>query len=290
MACCPCYESSSRARLALLVCNIILVVSGLGCLAAGVVLSMGQDAYGDSLDWMRNTVVKNAEAAGITDLDASALDVKFVTGPVSSAFLVTGSVVLVLAVLGIVASCGRFQTVLYVYVGVNSLVMVGITITVVTAYADSGSFEKPTKRLLKESLVDFTGIAGTDATTLGWNAIMMHFNCCGVDSFEDFSESPDWVREVNGISLVTPIACCLEEEIKNPPKCGKLNKYEKKTFYDRGCYEPLFHFVATQSGALMFTMYFLLFMEFICLFLSVLITCVMVSKSPDTMRVMDFMY
>ena len=251
-------------------------------------LLLGQEAYGDSLDWMRDIVVKEAEIVGVTNLDASALDVKFVTGPLGSAFLVTGSVVLLLAVLGIVASTGRFTSLLYIYVAVTSLIMLGLTITVVCAYADSGSFNTPVKKMLKESLEDFTGIAGTDATTLGWNAVMMHFNCCGVDSFEDFSVSTYWVREVRGITLVTPLACC--EEIKDPPKCGKLNKYEKKTFYDRGCYEPLFRYVAAETALIIFVVYFLLFMEFICLFLSVLITCVLVSKAPDQVKVMDFLY
>ncbi|RUS89819.1 hypothetical protein EGW08_002431 [Elysia chlorotica] len=286
MACCS--YSSAKSRLALLICNIILVIAGLGCIAGGVVLVLGRGTYGNSLDWLRETVVKEAAASGITDLDASALDVPFVTGPVGAVFLVTGSVVLVLAILGIAASCGRFKALLYVYVAANSLLMIGLTVTVICAYADKSSFETPIKKMLKESLEDFTGIAGTDATTLGWNSIMMHFNCCGVDSFEDFSVSTYWVKEVGGITLVTPIACC--EEMEDPPKCAKLNKYEKKTFYDRGCYDPLFRYVASETALLMFIMYFLLFMEFICLFLSVLVTCVMVSKTPDRMKVMDFMY
>ena len=249
---------------------------------------MGSEAYGDSLDWMRDLVVKEAEEAGVFGVDPSALDVEFVTKPVGIVFLVIGLVVLALAAFGIVTSTGRFRVLIYVYTVVTALILTGLTITVICAYADPGAFNKPVKKLLKDSLYDFTGIAGNDTTTLGWNAVMLHFNCCGVDGYEDFSVAEDWVPEVNGIKLVTPIACC--EIRKNPPKCAKKNKFEKKTFYDRGCYDPLFHYVAAETGLLLFTVYFLLFMEFLCLFFGVLMTCVMISKSPDRVRVMDFMY
>lgn len=291
MARCLCYKPSSKARLALLVCNIILVLAGMGCLAGGIVLSLGQEAYGESLDWMRERVVTEAEKAGVTNLDASALDLKFVTGPVGSAFLAIGSIVLLLAVLGIVASCGRFKIVLYIYVALTSIFMIGTSIAVLVAYSDSSAFAKPVKKRMKETLADFTGIIGTDATTLGWNAVMLHFNCCGVDNYEDFSVSANWERKTTfGFKLITPVACCETTKIKDPPQCARRSKYETRTFYDRGCYEPLFRYVRTETGVILFVTYFLLFMEFICLFLSVTVTCVMVSKSPDEMRVMDFMY
>ncbi|GFO02296.1 tetraspanin [Plakobranchus ocellatus] len=263
-------------------------IISLACLVGGIVLSVGREAYGDSLDWMRDMVVREAEATGFPNVDASALDVKFVTGPLGTSFIVVGVFVLVLAAFGILVSTGRFRTLLFVYVGATSLLLISLIVVIMCAYADRSAFEKPVKKMLKKSLEDFTGISGSDATTLGWNAVMMHFNCCGVDDYTDFDVSTNWDDQIVGFRMHAPAACCVER--RDPPRCTRRVNLDEKTYYDRGCYEPLFHYVASETALVLSTAYFLVMLEFLCLFFSTWVTCVMVSKTSDKVGVMDYMY
>jgi tetraspanin-18 len=60
---------------------------------------------------------------------------------------------------------------------------------------------------LKSIIKDYKSSAKEqDRTTLFWNQMMAQFQCCGVNSYNDFDQSPTW--QANKGSRTVPEACC----------------------------------------------------------------------------------
>lgn len=60
-----------------------------------------------------------------------------------------------------------------------------------------------------------------DAVTLMWNQIMGSFSCCGVNNYNDFSNSPNWMLTRGNRTI--PEACCVLKDranlIPDDPDC-----------------------------------------------------------------------
>ncbi|KAJ4436559.1 hypothetical protein ANN_16591 [Periplaneta americana] len=94
--------------------------------------------------------------------------------------------------------------------------------------------EKETRVFLKSSISKYYAAKEKDAVTLMWDYFMANLQCCGVDSYEDFSDSKKW-NEGKGNKTI-PEACCVLEDVskfqpkfKNcPSRPSDSNSYWKK--------------------------------------------------------------
>ncbi|XP_012942539.1 uncharacterized protein LOC106012879 [Aplysia californica] len=156
------------------------------------------------------------------------------------------------------------------------------TVVTICAYIDRTPFDSTVKEMLKESLLEWTGIDGEDGNSLGWNAIMSYFRCCGVDNFSDAAASPVWAKTIDFVdqsaNLVTPFICCTVKS--DAPNCATStgNAYLTQTYFNRGCYQPMWDYITSHTG-LIITVVFLIFLfEFLCLFFAVWNICGWKSK------------
>ncbi|CAL1529008.1 unnamed protein product [Lymnaea stagnalis] len=251
------------------------VLIALTCIAGGAVLLIGRTAYGSDLQFLRDDLTTSAKSMGLTTLDVSALDVIFITIPLGVVLVIFGVLITAICILGIIAGSGQFYKFVIVYLVLISCLYFTQIVVIICAYIDRTPFDTTVKQLLKLTLESYTGDAGKDSITLGWNAIMSYKKCCGVDGYEDFAVATGWTK----VALQqTPRMCCITKAAAFT--CTLTANYQTQTYYNRGCYDHIWDYVTSNTGLIIFTVFFIVLLEFLCIFFASWILCNRRSKGP----------
>ncbi|KAK0048672.1 tetraspanin-9 [Biomphalaria pfeifferi] len=262
------------AKIGLLVCSILLLVIALVCLAGGVVLVLGRSVYGAELSFLKQSVGDAAANFVFSPtLDTSLLDVIFVTIPLGAVLIIFGLLISIICILGIIGSCGQYYKFIIVYLVLTSCLFFMQIVIIICAYIDKTPFDSTVKDLLKLSLSGYTGDTGTDSLTLGWNAIMTYKKCCGVDGYSDFSVATGWSKQYKAVNIETPIMCCITKTPASSLTCAITANFKTETYYNRGCYEHIWDYVTSDTGLILFTVFFIVVLEFLCIFFAAWLIC-----------------
>ncbi|KAH9514407.1 hypothetical protein Btru_025165 [Bulinus truncatus] len=260
------------ARVGLLVCSIVLLLIALTCIAGGIVLIIGRSVYGSELSFLKQDLSNSATSLGITPtLDTSLLDIIFITIPLGAVLIIFGVLIVAICILGIIGASGRYYKFLIVYLVLISCLYFAQIVVIICAYIDRTPFDSTVKSLLKLSLSSYTGDTGTDSITLGWNAVMSYKKCCGVDDYSDFSVASGWTKTFKTNAIVTPVMCCIDKT--GAPGCADSTNYLTKTYYNKGCYSHIWDYVTSNTGLIIFTVFFIVLLEFLCIFFAAWIIC-----------------
>ncbi|CAG5128207.1 unnamed protein product [Candidula unifasciata] len=254
------------------------------CIGGGAVLIIGRPVYGSSLEFLRKDLSVSAAQIGNKNLNVNNLDVTFITVPLGVILLIFGVIIGTLCILGIIAASGQFYKFIIVYLVLLACVFFAQVVILICVYIDRAPFDSTVKRLLKSSLSSFTDINGEDSFTLGWNAVMSYFKCCGVDGYLDFSIAgyPKSVMPGPHVA-VTPQICCIDKTVGD---CVEQAKYATKTYYKYGCYEHIWDYVTSETGLIIFGVYFIMLLEYLCLFFALWLICL--RRSMGISKVSDY--
>ncbi|RXN21604.1 exostosin-2 [Labeo rohita] len=100
----------------------------------------------------------------------------------------------------------------------------------------------------KELKTHYQGTNSTDVFTSTWNAIMTTFDCCGVNSAEDFDDQSLY-RQLNPSRLVPEVCCQRNDLMMNKEECLKA----MMPIRNKGCYSAVVDYFETyiyMAGAL----------------------------------------
>ncbi|KAG8316632.1 Tetraspanin [Homalodisca vitripennis] len=120
------------------------------------------------------------------------------------------------------------------------------------AIAYRAKAEDETRKFLQTTIKDYYTPQRdkSDVVTLMWNYLMAQMSCCGLDSFEDFS---DKFKEENSTQLIPAACCVLEGDIRRftPkfPNCTTSPSYANSYYMtDTSTWElEVRHFLNTDS-------------------------------------------
>ncbi|KAI0208352.1 hypothetical protein LSAT2_006966 [Lamellibrachia satsuma] len=203
--------------------NVLIVISGLGCVAVGI--------------WMHAD--KDIEAY-LTVLRRNPRDHALVSG--ASLLIAAGFLMVIFAVIGFYAVAKRNKLLLRLYI---FLLLVGITMQLTTGfllvhfkYDLHRSIQRGMKNDLKNEY-DFDNGIGK-----AWNRVQVRRRCCGVFGSWDYMES-DWWYKTN-VGVVDP-----NEAVANvPASCCKVNQnYETDVTRVDTQEPPIKHFKKCQQDA-----------------------------------------
>lgn len=234
---------SCVARVCLVVINIIFLLIGLAIAAVGFVLRFGKTIWEPVLRQGISALKKVGDDTQILqNLDTDNLDLGQLISGLAIGLIVGGLVLCVLSLLGCCGACYKFNVVLSVYIIVIAVFIIGEAVAIGILY---GKPEIPKNQLKKNSLNDYKGLGSVEVLSLGWNIIMMTFDCCGVENYEDFSLTTGWDRTLNGQlsgtqELLTPIACCKSLPTSpNAYSCAQSPFNASKNNGEMGCYDKI---------------------------------------------------
>ncbi|KAK2140339.1 hypothetical protein LSH36_1386g00015 [Paralvinella palmiformis] len=217
----------------------------------------------------------NLEDAQKLEVGGVTVDVAAILKPVAIFLIVFGLFLIICAIFGSCGSCCNNRFMLAVYA---ALVLILLLIqVVVVALFFSGALDGTIKSQMKATIRDnYISVDDAGLWSLAWSAIMIKYECCGVENYKDFNDAKKWKRvrtvTVNGasvnVTLITPLPCCkLQGESPDLEPIEQYCAYQPNDLinnWKNGCYEPLNDdlepFYDTMVGAIAGVLVF----EFLC--------------------------
>ena len=170
-------------------------------------------------------------------------------------------------------------------------VIVTIMLLEVTAGTLGYFFRQTIKDTLHQELIDGIkfryDVNDTNGLQTTWDHFQRAFNCCGVDSYQDWYkikawEENDWVPETCCVPLnITEAAETSEatSPASTEPSCGR-NPDEATTRYKtHGCFKKIRHFILEHLHVLGLTCIVFAFIQFFSIVSALLVVCTMDYRS-----------
>ncbi|KAK3587690.1 hypothetical protein CHS0354_042475 [Potamilus streckersoni] len=227
---------SSLGRLVLVTINMVFLLVGIGLLVMGLIVRFGQQIYKPLLA----ETLKILETTGQNiskDFKFNADELGNILMSLSVGLIVGGIVLSAFTLFGCCGGCYKNKCMLFLYGVIIVVLLVAEIIVIGLLYGKKDIIKQP----LKDGLKDYRGANGTDLLSLGWNIVMLQFQCCGVDNYTDFSAGKYWkTTTYNGTLLTfsTPPLCC-KEPAKNLPTCALSTFNEAVSNAYIGCFNKI---------------------------------------------------
>jgi len=272
-------------KVVLVVINLLILLLSLALIAIGVIIIAGKDLYQSLLDSMEEDLQSSLNSAGLSSVSTEDFSFSDMMVPLAYGLIALGVVMGAISLLGCIGSCYTIKIVLLIYSLITTVIFVVQLILVILIYTDRSAFDSMAKDYIKDTLDDYSGIEGTDAKTLAWNALMTYEKCCGVDGYSDFDGLSKWPPTTIGgyavTNLQTPIMCCktLPNFSSTPTyACAQSGTADSTNNYlNEGCYDKLFDLIVDNAFVIT-TFAVLLVFQFVMIFFSVWIICTMDNK------------
>ena len=288
----------SCARVLLVVVNIVFTVIGLALLAAGVILKFFPSLYEPYLDEIEALIPTFSSDVGIEGVTESAsateslLDLGSIFGPVGIALLVFGIFVTLVGGFGLFGACCKVKVLLIIYTIVVFLLLlakVAVIVIVATGYYDDEIKSELTNTIDN----DYGGIDDFTISSLSWNYVMLKYECCGLNDYEDFNTATQWVKErtftYNGEmfnqTMVTPAACCTTEgtfpDLMPVDANCTFSPTDNNNNWKTGCWDDLSAEFDSQKVTIYGICAAVLVFEFLCGVFAICILCRMGKNDVD---------
>jgi len=275
---------SMVGKVVLVVVNLLLLLLSLALLACGVILVAGKDLYNSLLTSMEDELKAELTSAGL-NVNTDDLSFSDLMLPLAYGLIALGLVIGAISLLGCIGGCYTIKIVLLIYAIITTVIFVVQCVIVILIYTDRSAFDSVAKDYIKDTLDKYSGVEGTEAETLAWNALMNYEKCCGVDGYGDFTGLSNWPPTTIGgyavTDLQTPIMCCKTlPDFSGTPNydCAKTGTATTTNNYlNEGCYDKLFDLIV--ENAFVITAFaILLAFQFVMIFFSIWIMCTMDNK------------
>ncbi|KAK3594612.1 hypothetical protein CHS0354_015002 [Potamilus streckersoni] len=169
--------------------NFVFMLIGLAGFCGGLVVKFGSSIYEAQITPIETSIENSVSSSGLGIVHIN-LDIAAILEPFSFTLIFSGLLIFVLCIFGCCGVCYKVEAMLI-------------------------SFQDSLKSSLKSGIkADYRGLNGTNLVSMGWNVVMQNMNCCGVDSYEDFTGAENWITSytfgMTTYNLVTPLGCCKE--------------------------------------------------------------------------------
>lgn len=173
----------------------------------------------------------------------------------SIVFIIVGVVLVVLAVVGLMLT--KVESQLLKLAHIIGLVLTFLILAVLGIWGfyvlSNDSLKSSTKEELQKSLDGFNDTDTSNTETIEFNWLQHKFECCGLDSINDWSNksitlleeslSDSQIEELhsqNKTAFDVPDSCCFNAT----EGCGKKNP-DSSTLHQDGCFEKFYSFLAS---------------------------------------------
>ncbi|XP_064415741.1 tetraspanin-1 [Latimeria chalumnae] len=179
--------------------------------------------------------------------------------------IIAGFMLIVIGFIGCYGAVRESRCLLLVFFLLVSLIFIGeIAVAVVALmFRDLGMaiLRDQTLNTLQKKYV----FNGSSVISQGWDAIMVHFECCGFDNYTDFEGS--LFQETTG--LVYPLTCCI---ILGNPACNG-NETSVTLINQQGCFPELFELLHDNSSLVGITAAIITVIELSSIIISLILFC-----------------
>ena len=164
-------------------------------------------------------------------------------------------------------------------------VIVAIMLLEVTAGTLGYFFRAQIRETLHQELVDGIKNKYSENDTFGmhstWDHVQTHFNCCGVDTYQDWYHISAWKEEER-----VPETCCVSvngtsetlfdlDEKNSTEICGRDVARDLPRFRTHGCFKKIRHWILEHLHVVGLTCIIFAFIQFFSIVAALLVVCTM---------------
>jgi len=240
--------SASCARWLLCLANFtFLAISG-AVLAVGTWLSFHKASFIDLT--LNITTSKFSPASNFVDDEAEQILKEFVEPAVIEQagyiLLALGGFIFILSFLGYCGSIKESRVLLTTY-GIFLIIIFALQVCLIllcSIYKSQATDHS--KKFLKSSLSDhYSSSHNKNGVSLGWDMVMAHLSCCGVEDYTDFDTAKIFIEKskLEGLGRKVPESCC---KLKGDPLLLRpedptciISPDDSNSYLNIGCYNRL---------------------------------------------------
>jgi len=269
------------SRLIVFLVNFIFLLCGIAVLVFGIVTLSSPTTIIDALSFI----------PGYENLDYI-VDVQQAVLNGGIMMTVIGSVLVVLCLFGLVASCSSGKCLLGIYISLTLLVLYFELAVIIYFSIESQSVENRIQDLMFTSLVqNFQPVTingtnilnGSTAGAMAWEGLQFTYACCGAHGYLDYNSTGfDWQKKFDyNPNAIVPPSCCqqivqyevptLTNQITNLTGC--LSSAPEYTNV-KGCYTALTEVFFVYGYVKMITLAGLVAVEVLVLMISCRLLCI----------------
>ncbi|GAB1604832.1 tetraspanin-9-like [Argonauta hians] len=251
---------SSTGTTIFMIINVFLVIIGGTLILGGIIVKYGSAKMEVQLQPLYKTMAEAIAEADMPDF-SKYVDV---THKVALGFIISGSCLLFIALIGCCGGCCQNRTLLITYGFLLTCVMVAETGFVILLF----SVKKEMKDSMKDPMIAnlknmYAGPEKEDVTSHGWNFVMSTFQCCGINNYTEFHYARKWDRriEIAGRQYlkIIPDTCCSRRVDILSEKTFKevtdsnctIHPTLSNSYIGKSCWNTIQSLLSEQSGLMM---------------------------------------
>ncbi|XP_050447155.1 tetraspanin-1 isoform X1 [Cataglyphis hispanica] len=251
--------ASQCAKYFLCFFNFVFFVAGGAALTVGIWLFADRSSFTNLIGKLDETDILNK-----TDADVIRM--------ISYILIVAGALTFIVSFLGYCGAMFESRCLLCVYGILILLVLVLECVVVGLAFGLKGDAEEGTQNFLKSTIKYYAATADkAETVTVAWDGIMSQLHCCGVESYQDFSE----YTNLTSTGKVIPEACCIKmsegSNILKDPSCP-INPTASNS-YQMGCYKAIMTTIEENAAIVIGVAAVLVFVEVLVIILALYLAC-----------------
>jgi hypothetical protein len=198
------------------VLNVLIMLVGLAIAAIGAVL---QAAAGSTffkfLETSIKSILNGVNIVGDKSFIGN-IDFQSTFGSAAIILIIVGGVIACIAFIGWCSNCcGGYNVLRILYTVILAILVVAQVVVVALFFSKvfDSTIKTQVTNLINDQYVDLTD---SGLPSIIMNVIMLNYQCCGLNGYQDFNTSKKWNShqnltldgKVQQVTLVTPVACC----------------------------------------------------------------------------------
>ncbi|XP_068620504.1 tetraspanin-1-like [Battus philenor] len=195
------------------------------------------------------TVTKSHLVPAVADI----VNLKLWVTPLTSIIIIISGFTMFTSCCGIMGAGCKLKCAIQTYVFLVTIVsVVAFWLFFVSGIYNIYTNNPSTRRYLQSTVRNYYG-KEKDLISAMWDYVMVNYECCGANNYEDFKDS-EWQKKNPG--LIIPVQCCVlkNRTIIEPldPECTKINSNDLGNYKTHGCFEALRESIKTNKRTFMF--------------------------------------
>ncbi|KAH3700277.1 CD63 antigen-like [Dreissena polymorpha] len=248
-------------RVVLVVLNIIFLTVALALVVGGFILRFGHKIFQGTVDDILKQLESAANNVYGSGVSTDAFELGTAVSGLAVTMIIVGFVLLAFSFAGCCGACYNIKSLALMYAVVLGILLLIQVILIIFVFGGPDVLKKGLSKGLKASMNQYSGLKGTDTTTIVWNFAMRQFKCCGADGYADFADKGTWktndmTLSSGTVNVLTPVACCKElpAGLSDTKKCAgdstdvaydNIDEIKDASNYDKGCVDAIWEKVVT---------------------------------------------
>ncbi|CAL8090890.1 unnamed protein product [Calicophoron daubneyi] len=226
--------------------NAVVLVIGIAAIIAGAILKWNKSLFQKILDKYVEELVQKVNVDAREVVNEVIGKVQDMASSISTALLVFGIIMVVIAILAFVGACCHIKAILILYAVIIGALIVIHVIYLAVYFANRDIVLKYPMKVFEDMVYNYKSMSSNESDSLVLGALMQYYNCCGYSNGSDFNSPNSQFThkdeyENQTITVEYPVPCCKVYGDWNDNQTCPVTFTESNSNIEVGCKDKFRH-------------------------------------------------